>query len=134
MPGALDAVLFQTLRDWVIITTNTSGERAEAMAVLPRALPYAPWGSLLDGRVVAMRESPAGPIWNLVLEPGAARIYVAAKKPIKNSPHYLPSMPYFRPLNTVRLAAAASPAAGRRRRSPAADPGSQESRRATCRL
>jgi len=86
IPGALDAVLFQTQRDWVIIATNTSGERAEAMAVLPRALPYAPWGSLLDGRVVAMRENPAGPIWNLALEPGGARIYVAAKKPIKNIP------------------------------------------------
>ena len=86
IPGALDAMLFQTIRDWVIIATNTSAERAEAMADLPRALPYAPWGSLLDGRVVAMRENPAGPIWNLALEPGGARIYVAAKKPIKNIP------------------------------------------------
>lgn len=78
-PGALDAMLFQTLRDWVIVATNTSTSRAEGTTILPKALPYAPWGSLLDGQVAAMRQSVEGPVWHLVLEPGATRIYVASK-------------------------------------------------------
>jgi hypothetical protein len=77
--GALDAVLFQTQRDWVIIATNTSAERAEGLTTLPRPVPYAPWGSILDGQVVAMRQDSAGTVWQLALEPGAARIYVTSK-------------------------------------------------------
>lgn len=79
-PGALDAMLFQTSRDWVIVATNTSASRADGMTTLPKALPYAPWGSLLDGQVVAMRQHAEGPLWQLVLEPGATRIYVTSKK------------------------------------------------------
>jgi hypothetical protein len=78
--GALDAVMFQTMRDWVIVATNTSTSRVEGQATLPAVLPYAPWGSLLDGQVMAMRQNAGGPVWQLVLEPGGTRIYVTTKK------------------------------------------------------
>jgi hypothetical protein len=74
-----DVVLLDGGRAWLVIATNTSDRRAEAIVRLPRIVPYAIWVSLIDGSDLAMRSQPAGPEWRLDLEPGGARVYVIDK-------------------------------------------------------
>ena len=79
--AAIDGRLFETTRDWVIIVTNVSDDRVEAVTRLPKSVPYAPWGNLLDGAAppMAMYYEPAGPRWRLTLDGGVARIYLTSK-------------------------------------------------------
>ena len=75
-----EILLFQTSREWIIVATNLGGARVRGTARLPRPVPYAPWAGVLDGSQIAMRDEPTGPRWTIDLEPGAARIYLAAKR------------------------------------------------------
>lgn len=76
---ALDVVLLDANRAWVVVATNTSSAFVNATARLPAGTPYALWVSWLEGPPLAMISEPAGPRWILNLEPRGARVYIIDK-------------------------------------------------------
>jgi hypothetical protein len=76
---ALDVVLMQDERSWVLFATNATRTRMKAIARLPSIVPAALWVNLLDGSQMSMLNQPIGPRWDLDLEAGAARVYVISK-------------------------------------------------------
>jgi hypothetical protein len=76
---ALDAVLLDGQRSWVVVATNTSASTLTSSARLPAGAPYAMWVSWADGATLAMIDEPAGPRWNFEIGPGAARVYLIDK-------------------------------------------------------
>ena len=68
---ALDVVLIQDERSWVLVATNTAKGRVQAVVHLPPVVPAAMWVNLLDGSQMSMLSQPIGPRWNLELEPAA---------------------------------------------------------------
>ncbi len=76
---ALDVLLMQDDRSWVLFATNATKGRVKAMVRLPAMVPAAMWVNLLDGAQMSMLSQPIGPRWELDLEPGGARIYVINK-------------------------------------------------------
>jgi len=76
---ALDVVLMQDERSWVLFATNATRGRIKAIARLPPIVPAALWVNLLDGSQMSMLSQPVGPRWDLDLEAGAARVYVISK-------------------------------------------------------
>lgn len=80
-PGApaLDVVLMQDERSWVLFATNVTKGHVKAIVRLPAIVPAAMWVNLLDGSQMSMLSQPIGPRWDLDLEPGGARVYVISK-------------------------------------------------------
>jgi len=78
-PAALDVVLLEARKSWVLIATNTSPARARAVVHVPHEVPYAIWLNLLNGATLSMLAEPLGPRWNVDLEPYDARVYVIDK-------------------------------------------------------
>jgi hypothetical protein len=80
-PGApaLDVVMMQDDRSWVLFATNATKGRVKAIVRLPSIVPAAMWVNLLDGSQMSMLSQPIGPRWDLDLEPGGARVYVISK-------------------------------------------------------
>ena len=76
---ALDVVLLDGQRSWVLVITNTSAAVLKSSARLPAGAPYAMWISWADGATLAMIDEPAGPRWNFEIAPGAARVYLIDK-------------------------------------------------------
>jgi hypothetical protein len=76
---ALDVVLLDADRSWALVATNTSIAPISASVRLPTGTPYAIWVNLLDNAPLAMNGEAAGPLWNLHLDPGAARFYIIDK-------------------------------------------------------
>jgi hypothetical protein len=76
---ALDVVLRDADRSWVLVATNASPAPTAATVRLPMGAPYAIWVNLLDNAPLAMNGEAAGPRWNLKLEPGGARVYIIDK-------------------------------------------------------
>ena len=76
---ALDVVLLDAARSWVLVATNAAPAPIAAAVLLPTGAPYAIWVNLLDNAPLAMAGEAAGPRWNLKLEPGAARVYIIDK-------------------------------------------------------
>lgn len=76
---ALDVVLMQDERSWVLFATNASHGRVKAIARLPAIVPAAMWVNLLDGSQMSMLSQPIGPRWDLDIEPGGARVFVISK-------------------------------------------------------
>jgi hypothetical protein len=76
---ALDVVMLDAGRSWVVIATNTSNAVVAATVRLPTGTPYAIWLDLLDGSTLAMNGAAAGPRWDLKLDAHAARVYVIDK-------------------------------------------------------
>jgi hypothetical protein len=76
---ALDVVLLQDERSWVLFATNATKTPVKAIVRLPAIVPAAMWVNLLDGTQMSMLSQPIGPRWDLELEPGGARIYVISK-------------------------------------------------------
>lgn len=76
---ALDVVLLDGDRSWVLVVTNTSGGVLKSSARLPAGAPYAMWIGWGDGATLAMIDEPAGPLWNFEIAPGAARVYLIDK-------------------------------------------------------
>jgi hypothetical protein len=76
---ALDVVLLQDERSWVLFATNATRGRVKAIARLPSIVPAALWVNLLDGSQMSMLSQPIGPRWDMDLEAGAARVYVISK-------------------------------------------------------
>jgi len=75
----LDVVMLDAERSWVIVATNTSSAPVAATVRLPAGTAYAIWLNLLDATTLAMVGEPAGPRWNLKMEPRSARVYVIDK-------------------------------------------------------
>jgi hypothetical protein len=78
-PPALDVVLLDADRSWVIVATNTSGSAVSSRVRLPAGTPYALWVSWLEGSPLAMISEPAGPRWMLRMEPRSAQVYIIDK-------------------------------------------------------
>jgi hypothetical protein len=78
-PPALDVQLFEGVRAWVTIATNTGPTSVEAEVALPKGVPYAIWVSLLDATTIAMVDRPEGARWKVRLDAGAAAVYVIDK-------------------------------------------------------
>jgi hypothetical protein len=78
-PSSLDVELFEGVRAWVIIATNTGRARARAQVALPRGVPYAIWVSLVDASTIAMLDRPDGARWTFEIGSGAAVVYVIDK-------------------------------------------------------
>lgn len=76
---ALDVVMFDADRSWVLIATNASAAPVTATVRLPAGTPYAIWVNLLDNASLAMNGEASGPRWNLKLESGTARVYIIDK-------------------------------------------------------
>jgi hypothetical protein len=76
---ALDVVLLDADRAWVLVATNPSASTASAVIRLPAGVPYALWVSWLEGPPLAMISEPAGPRWMLSMEPRSARVYIIDK-------------------------------------------------------
>ena len=79
VPEALDVVLLDAGKSWVLMATNTSRSRARAVVHLPARVPYALWLNLLNGSALAMLHLPAGPTWNLDIEAWGVRVEVIDK-------------------------------------------------------
>jgi len=76
---ALDVVMLDAGRSWVIVATNTSATEIAAAVGLPKGTPYALWVSWLEGPPLAMISEPAGPKWMLSLAPHSAGVYMIDK-------------------------------------------------------
>ena len=76
---ALDVVMLDGDRSWVVVATNTSTATVTSSARLPAGAPYAMWISWIDGTTLAMQDEPPGPRWNFEIGPGAARVYLIDK-------------------------------------------------------
>lgn len=81
-PAGLDIVLLRSGRLWVLAATNTSAERAHAVAQLPQGVPAALWVDLLDGTEMSMLNRANGPQWTFDLDAGASRLYAIDRSPV----------------------------------------------------
>jgi len=82
VPGvtqALDVVLLDGDRSWVLVATNLSNAPVRATVRLPAGAPYAIWVSWLDGSTLAMAGEPAGPRWTLQMDASGVRVYLIDK-------------------------------------------------------
>jgi hypothetical protein len=84
-PRALDVVLLDAGRSWVLVATNASREDVNAIVRLPPNVPPALWLELVDGTNISMLSQRDGPRWTLTLPGGAARVYA-----IDKSARYVP--------------------------------------------
>jgi hypothetical protein len=78
-PAALDVVLLEAIKSWVLVATNTSRLRVRATVHLPHDVPYAIWLNLLNGATMSMLAETTGPKWNIDLEAWGTRVYVIDK-------------------------------------------------------
>jgi hypothetical protein len=78
--AGLDVVMLDADRSWVLVATNASDAPVAAMVRLPAGTPYAIWADLLENSTLAMAGEPAGPRWNLKLDPHVARVYIIDKR------------------------------------------------------
>ena len=78
--AALDVVMLDADRVWVVIATNGSGAPVKADVRLPKGTPYALWVSWLEGPPLAMLSEPAGPRWMLTMAPRSVQVYIIDKK------------------------------------------------------
>ena len=78
-PPVLDVQLFEGVRAWVLIASNTGRRTVEAEVALPKGVPYAIWVSLLDATTIAMVDRPEGARWKFRIDAGAAAVYVIDK-------------------------------------------------------
>jgi hypothetical protein len=76
---ALDVVLLDADRSWVLVATNASAAPVSATVRLPAGAPYAIWVNLFDNAPLAMNGEAAGPRWSLRLAAGEARFYLIDK-------------------------------------------------------
>jgi hypothetical protein len=76
---ALDVVMIDADRAWMVIATNASSNPVTATVRLPAGTAYAIWVDLLDASTLAMNGELAGPKWSLKMAPGSARVYVIDK-------------------------------------------------------
>lgn len=76
---ALDVVMLDANRSWVVVATNTSPAAVKTSVRLPAGTPYALWVSWLEGPPLAMVSEAAGPRWELSMEPHSARVYIIDK-------------------------------------------------------
>lgn len=76
---ALDVILLDAGRAWVLIATNASPDLVTATVRLPAGTAYAIWLDLLDATTLAMNGEIAGPKWSLKMAPRSARVYVIDK-------------------------------------------------------
>lgn len=76
---ALDVVMLDADRSWVLIATNASPDPVAAMVRLPAGAPYAIWLDMLDATTLAMNGEAVGPRWSLKMAPRSARVYVIDK-------------------------------------------------------
>jgi hypothetical protein len=76
---ALDVVMLDADRSWVLIATNASPVAATATVRLPSGAPYAIWLDLLDATTLAMNGEAAGPRWSLKMAAGATHVYLIDK-------------------------------------------------------
>ena len=76
---ALDVVMVDADRGWMLVATNTSPDPVTASVRLPAGTAYAIWVDLLDGTTLAMNGEAAGPRWTLKMAPQTARVYVIDK-------------------------------------------------------
>jgi len=79
---ALDVMLIDAARSWVLIATNTAEPGtppADTFVFLPRGVPPAEWLNLFDGSTISMLRQPTGARWHVVLGPGDVRVYVIGK-------------------------------------------------------
>lgn len=138
-PDALDVVLLDGGRAWIIVATNTSASSIERTVIFPRGVPYGLWASWLDDSGMSMLGLPSGARWSLALEPYATRVYFIDKSerytgliskprpPLRLSPAPASRREWAsrsspdrrrRPPRTCRSARTARPRAARRRPSP----------------
>ena len=80
-PAAMEVVLFDAGRSWLLVATNTSRQDVNAVVRLPAGVPPALWLELIDGTNVSMLNLRDGPRWTVTLPAGAARVYVIDKEP-----------------------------------------------------
>ena len=78
-PPGLEVVLLDADQSWVIVATNSSRERRNAVARLPAGVPYALWVSWIDGSTIGMLSQPSGPRWSFEIDGGAALVYIIGK-------------------------------------------------------
>lgn len=76
---ALDVVMLDADRSWVLIATNTSPVTVSATVRLPAGAPYAIWLDLLDATTLAMNGEAPRPRWSLRMPGGSAHVYVIDK-------------------------------------------------------
>jgi hypothetical protein len=78
-PPALDVVLLDAGRSWVLVATNASRQDVTAIVRLPAGVPPALWLELIDGTNISMLNQREGPRWTVTLAGGSARVYVIDK-------------------------------------------------------
>lgn len=78
-PPGLEVVLLDAGRSWVLVATNTASAAVNAIADLPKAVPYALWVSWLDGTNLGMLSRPSGPRWTFHIDAGGALVYIIGK-------------------------------------------------------
>ena len=76
---ALDVVLLDGERSWVLVATNLSNAPVQATVRLPAGAPYAIWVSWIDGSTLAMAGELAGPRWTLQMDANSVRVYLIDK-------------------------------------------------------
>jgi len=74
-------VLLDGGRAWLLVAANPSAAAAAFVARFPKAVPYGPWVSLIDGTDMAMVDRAADHEYRVTLPPGDARVYVIDKRP-----------------------------------------------------
>ena len=80
-PAAMDVVLLDAGRSWLLVATNASRLDVNAVVRLPAGVPPALWLELIDGTNISMLSQREGPRWTVTLAAGAARVYVIDKEP-----------------------------------------------------
>ena len=79
-PGSAARVaLLDGGRAWVLVAANPAPVGSAVVARFPKAVPYGPWVSLIDGSEMVMRDLPGHREYQVTLEAGAARVYVVDK-------------------------------------------------------
>jgi hypothetical protein len=78
-PAALDVVLLDAGRSWLLVATNASRHDVNAVVRLPPGVPPALWLELIDGTNISMLSHREGPRWTVTLGAGVARVYVVDK-------------------------------------------------------
>ncbi|HUF48225.1 MAG TPA: hypothetical protein VMM93_10445 [Vicinamibacterales bacterium] len=78
-PSPARAVLLDAGRAWVLVVANPSTLAAGLVADLPRAVPFGPWVSLIDGHDMSMLVRPDVHEYRASLAAGEARVYVIDK-------------------------------------------------------
>jgi hypothetical protein len=79
-PSRLEVALLDAGNSWVLVATNTAPAKVDAIADLPKVVPYALWVSWLDGTNLGMLSRPSGPRWTFSIDAGAALVYIIGKE------------------------------------------------------